>query len=111
MLKNLIFQLSNQEFKTVTHYDCSPQHITFLQFYKLKKVGECKTKPAIFQILPAHLSIFSQILTFQVRPYAIYAKLSDTKAFATKSNLKEASSLITIIAMLSKWKDFLSHRN
>ena len=43
----------------VTHCDCSPQHITNMRYYKLKKIGESKIKPAEFQILPAQVSIFS----------------------------------------------------
>ena len=42
----------------VTHYDCSPKHITNMQFYKLNKIGECKIKPADFKILPAQVHIF-----------------------------------------------------
>ena len=45
----------------VTHYDCSPKHITHMQYYKLNRIGECKIKPADFQILPAQVQIFSQI--------------------------------------------------
>ena len=43
----------------VTHYDCSPMHITNMQYYKLSKICECKIKPADFNILPAQVQIFS----------------------------------------------------
>ena len=72
----------------VTHYDCSPKHITNMQYYKLNRIGECKIKPADFQILPAQVLIFSQIRTIQVRAYAIYAKLSDKEVFCHKISLK-----------------------
>ena len=72
----------------VTHYDCSPKHITNMQYYKLNRIGECKIKPADFQILPAQVQIFSQIRTIQVRAYAIYAKLSDKEVFCHKIALK-----------------------
>ena len=79
MLKNPIFQLPNQEFKNLTHYDCSPQHITFLQFYKLKTVGECKTKPAIFQILPAQIQDTKTDVILQL--FAKYHKILRTENF------------------------------
>ena len=72
----------------VTHYDCSPKHITNMQYYKLNRIGECKIKPADFQILPAQVQMFSQIRTLQVRDYAIHAKLSDKEAFCHKISLK-----------------------
>ena len=50
----------------VTHYDCSPKHITNMQYYKINKIGECKIKAANFKILPAQVHIFSQIRTLQV---------------------------------------------
>ena len=65
----------------VTHYDCSPKHITNMQYYKLNKIGECKIKPADFQILPAQVQIVSQICTLQIRAYAIHAKLNDKESF------------------------------
>ena len=71
----------------VTHYNCSPQHITHMKYYKINKIGECKFKPAHFHILPALVSIFSQIQTFQVRAYAIYAKLSNIESFCHKVSL------------------------
>ena len=57
----------------VTQYGFSPQHIPNVQYFKLKKIGECKIKPVNFQILPAQVSVFSQIWTLQVRTYAINA--------------------------------------
>ena len=72
----------------VTHYDCSPKHITNMKHYKLNRIGECKIKPADFQILPAQVHIFSQIRTLQVRAYAIHAKLSDKESFCHKISLK-----------------------
>ena len=39
----------------VTHHDCSPKHITNIQYYKLNKIGVCKIKPADFKILPAQV--------------------------------------------------------
>ena len=72
-----------------------------MQYYKLNKIGEHKIKPADIQILPAQVSIFSQIRTLQVRAYVKYAKLSDKEAFVTKSYIREASGLITIIGMLT----------
>ena len=71
-----------------THYDFSPKHITNLQYYKLNTIGECKIKPADFQILPAQVQIFSQIRTLRVRAYAIHAKLSDKESFCHKIALK-----------------------
>ena len=76
-----------------------------MQYYKLNKIVEYKIKPADFQILPAQLQIFLKIRKFQVRAYAIHAKLSDKERFVTKSHLKQASGLITIIGMLTVWKD------
>ena len=52
------------------------------------KFGECKIKPADFQILPAQVQTFSQIRTLQVRAYAIHAKLSDNESFCHKISLK-----------------------
>ena len=71
----------------VTHYECSPKHITNMQYYKLNRIGECKIKPADFRILPAQVQIFSQIRTIQVRAYAIYAKFSDKEVFCHKISL------------------------
>ena len=51
----------------VTQYDCSPKHISNMQYYKLIKIGESKIKPADFKILPAQEQIFSQIRRLQVR--------------------------------------------
>ena len=51
----------------VTHYDCSSNHITNMQHFKLNKIGECKIKLADFQILPAQRQYFSQIRTLQIR--------------------------------------------
>ena len=68
----------------VTIYDCSPKHITNMQYYKLNRIGERKIKPTDFQILPAKVQIFSQIRTIQVRAYAIYAKFSDKEVFCHK---------------------------
>ena len=72
----------------VTHYGCSPKHITNMQYYKLNKIGECKIKPVDFQILPAQVQIISRIRTLQVRAYAIHAKLSDKESFCHKIPLK-----------------------
>ena len=72
----------------VTQYDCSPKHITNMQYYKLNKIGECKIKPADFQILPNQVQIFSQIRTLHVRAYAIHAKLSDKERLCHKISLK-----------------------
>ena len=72
----------------VTHFDCSPKHITNMQYYKLNKTGECKIKPADFKILPAKAQIFSQIRTLQVRSYAIHAKLRDKESYCHKIALK-----------------------
>ena len=71
----------------VTHYDCSPKHITNMQYHKLNKICECKIKKADLQILPAQVQIFSHIRTIQVRPYAIHAKLSDKESFCHKISL------------------------
>ena len=62
-----------------THYDCSPKHITNVQYYRLNRIGECKIKPADFQILQAQVQIFSQFRTLQVGAYAIHAKLTQTR--------------------------------
>ena len=59
-----------------------------MQYYKLNRIGECKIKPADFQILPAQVQTFSQVRTIQVRSYAIYAKLSDKEVFCHKISLK-----------------------
>ena len=67
-----------------THYDCSPRHITNMQCYKLKKIGECKAKPADFQILPIQVSILSQISTIQIQAFALYAKLSNKESLRHK---------------------------
>ena len=72
----------------VTHYDCFPKQIANMQYYKLNKIGECKIKPADFQILPAQVQIFSQIRTPQVRGNAVHAKLSDRVSFSHKIALK-----------------------
>ena len=72
----------------VTRYDCSPKHITNMQYYKINKIGEGKMKPADFQILPAQVQIFLQIRKLQVRAYAIHAKLSDKESFCHKISLK-----------------------
>ena len=72
----------------VTHYDCSPKHITNMHYYKLNRIGEYQIKPADFQILPAQVHIFSQIRIMQVRAYAIHAKLSDKETFFHKISLK-----------------------
>ena len=72
----------------VTHCDCSPKHITNMQCYKFKKIGECKIKPSDFQILTAQVQIFSQIRTLQVQTYAIHAKLCDKENSCRKIALK-----------------------
>ena len=72
----------------VTHNDCSPKHITNMQYYKLNKICECKIKLADFKILPPRVQIFSQIRTLQVRAFAIHAKLSDKESFCHKIALK-----------------------
>ena len=59
-----------------------------MQYYKLNKIGECKIKPAEFQILPAQVQMFLQIRTLQVGAYAIHAKLSDKKSFCHKIALE-----------------------
>ena len=51
----------------VIHYDCYQKHITNMQYYKPKNIGECKIKPADIPIVPAQVQIFSQIGTLQVR--------------------------------------------
>ena len=56
-----------------------------MQFDNLNKIGECKIKPADFQIVLAQVQIFSQIQTIQVRVYAIHAKLSDKESFCHKN--------------------------
>ena len=85
----------------VTHYDCSQQHITNMQLYNLNKIGECKIKPADFQILPAELSIFSQFRTL----HAHIRHTCKKKIVATKSYLRESSDFITTIGTLTIWKD------
>ena len=72
----------------VTHYDYSPQYITNMRYYKLNKIGKSKIKPAEFQILPAQVSIFSQIQTLQVCAYAKHAKLSQKESFYPIISLK-----------------------
>ena len=72
----------------VTHYDCSPKHITKMQYYKIKKIGECKIKTAYFTILTAQVHMFSQIRTLLVCAFAIHAKLSDKESFCHKISLK-----------------------
>ena len=86
---NSVISTPNSEIQDLilTHYDCSPQHIKNMQYYKLNKIGECKIKPADFQFLPAQASIFSQIRTLQVRADAIYAKISDKENFGRKISL------------------------
>ena len=59
-----------------------------MQYYKLKKIGECKIKPADFQILPAQVQSFSQIRLLQARAYAIRAILSDKESFCHSISLK-----------------------
>ena len=72
----------------VIHYDCSPMHITNMQYYELNKIGECKIKPADLQVLPAQVQIFSQIRTLKVRAYSTHAELSDKESFCHKISLK-----------------------
>ena len=72
----------------VSHFNCSPKHITNMQYYELNKVGECKIKPADFKILPAQVQIFLQIRTLQVRTYAKHAKLNDKESFCHKIAIK-----------------------
>ena len=71
-----------------TNYDCSPKHIKNMQYFKLNNIGDCKIKPADFQILPAQVQISSQIRTLQLRAYARHAKLSDKENFCHKIALK-----------------------
>ena len=63
-----------------------------MQYYKLYKIGECKIKPADFQILPAQVPIFLQIRALQLRAYAIHAKLSDKERFCLKILLNRGFS-------------------
>ena len=76
------------QYLVVTHYDCSPKHITNIQYCKLKKIGECKIKPADFKILPAQVQIFSQIRTLKYALTPNLAKLSDKESFCHKIALK-----------------------
>ena len=76
----------------VTHYDCSPKHFRSMQYYKPNKIGKCKIKPEDVQILPALVSIFSQILPRQVCAYAIQTKLSYQESFCQKVSIKRGSS-------------------
>ena len=89
----------------VTLYDCSPKRITNMQYYKLNRIGECKIKPAEFQILPTQVRIFSKIRTIQVRAYAIYAKLSDKEVFCHKISLQRGYRFDHDNWMLIMWKD------
>ena len=72
-----------------------------MQYYMFNKIVESKIKPANYQILPAQLQLFSQIRSLQVQAYAMHAKLVLKKASVTKLHSTEASSLITIIGMLT----------
>ena len=56
----------------------------------INSIGECKIKPADFQILLAQKHIFAQIRTLQVRAYAVHAKLSDKESFCHKISFKRA---------------------
>ena len=86
--RNIFTLKSGVQDLIVPHYDCSPQHITIIQYYKLNKIGKRKIKPADFQIIPAQISIFSQIRTIQVPAYAINAKLSDKRIFCHKISFR-----------------------
>ena len=59
-----------------------------MQYNKLNKIGECKIKPADFQIFPAQVAIFPQNGTRQIRAYAIHAELSDKESFCHKISPK-----------------------
>ena len=86
--RNILTPKSGVKGLIVTHYDCSLQHTTNMQYHRINKIGECKIKPAEFQILPAKVSIFLQIPTLQVRAHAIHAKFSDKERFCNKISLK-----------------------
>ena len=58
-----------------------------MQYHKLKKIGDCKIKPADSQILPAQVQIFFKIRTLQLRAYAIHSKLSDEESFCHNFSL------------------------
>ena len=90
----------------VTHYDCSPKHITNMQYYKLNKIGERKIKPAYFKILPHKYKSFHKFGNYKyaLTPYTL--NLSTRKVFVTKCHSKEVLDLITIIGLLKIWKNF-----
>ena len=46
--RNFVTHKSGFQDLIVTHYGCSPQHITKIQYCKPNKIGECKIKPADF---------------------------------------------------------------
>ena len=75
----------------VPHYDCSPKHITNMQYYKLNKIGEYKIKPANFKILPAQVRFFhkSERYKYALTPYTLI--LATRKVFVKKSLKKRFS--------------------
>ena len=102
---NVLTSKSWVQVLVVSHYNSSPQHITNKQYCKLNEIWEYKIKPIYFKILPSQVSTFSQTRTLQLGAYAIHAKLSNKESFYHKISLKKASSLVTIIGMLTIWKD------
>ena len=84
----------------VTHYDCSPKHITNMQYYKLNVRSNQQT----FKSSPLKYKYFHKFGYFKYAPTPYMLNVATKKAFVTKSHLKEASSLITIIGMLTIWK-------
>ena len=67
----------------VTHYDCSPKHITNMQYYKLNKIVECKIKPADFKITTAtnNRTNFMTVLWFSPK-----YNTSSTNTYTSSSN-------------------------
>ena len=88
-----------------THYDCSPKHITNMQYYKLNKIGECKIRPADFKILQTQVNFFhkSEHYKYALTPYTL--NLAIRKNCVAKLHSKEVLGLITIIGMLIIWND------
>ena len=80
----------------VTHYDCSPKHITNMQYYKLNKIGECKISRPISKSSPHKYKFFhkSEHSKYALTPYTL--NLAIRKAFG----------LLTIIGMVIIWNDF-----
>ena len=76
-----------------------------MQYYKLNKIGECEIKRQTFKPSLPKFPSSRKLERFKHthRPYML--NLATKKNFATKSILKETPGLITIICMLTKWKD------